>query len=289
MVTGGGITQPPDSSGWNPTTFLRYEEGLDTSMGTARVVTDAGVAYLKGLGNRQGPHPLACELVATKLAAWFGLPTFLHALIEIDADVDEIPFQRGGNVVSGPAFVTSAAIGHPWGGSEEELAELVNPQDVGKLVVFDTWVSNCDRFPPDLTTRRPNYDNVFLDDLTGDDAGKTRLIAMDHTHCFTCGRDLDDSLTHIGRVKDDRLYGLFPAFKPLVHQQDVEAAIDRLGQVTLDVVRPIVDVIPTEWEVDAGARDKLVDLIVQRAAFVADTVLETVGKQCWPNRLFDNR
>lgn len=165
----------------------------------------------------------------------------------------------------------------------------MNPQDVGRLVVFDTWMSNCDRFPADLTTRRPNYDNVFLEDLTGDEAGKTRLIAMDHTHCFSCGRDLDDSLMHIGRVKDDRLYGLFPAFKPLVHQQDVEEAIDRLGQVTIDVVRPMVETIPREWEVDTRAREKLVDFVVQRAAFVAESVLETVGKQCWPDRLFDSR
>ncbi len=286
MAEGEGRFGSLSKSEWNPTTFIRFEQGLDTSMGTARILTDAGPAYLKGLGNRQGPHPLACELVATKLADWFGLPTFQHAIIEIDDSVDEIPFHRGGNVKSGPAFVTRAASGHTWGGSEVELADLVNPQDVGRLVVFDTWVSNCDRFPADLTQRRPNYDNVFLEDLSGDDVGKTRLIAMDHTHCFSCGRDLDDSLTHIDRVKDDRLYGLFPAFRSLVHHQAVEEAIDRLSQVTVDVVRPIVDLIPKEWDVNAAARERLIVFVVQRAAFVAETVLEAVSKQCWPDRLF---
>lgn len=289
MADGEVGSRPSNKSEWNPTTFIRFEEGLDTSMGTARIVTDAGSAYLKGLGNRQGPHPLACELVATKLAEWFGLTTFQHAIIEVDDSVDEIPFRRGGNVQSGPAFVTRASTGHPWGGSVEELADLVNPQDVGRLVVFDTWVSNCDRYPPDLTVRHPNYDNVFLEDLTGGEAGKTRLIAMDHTHCFSCGRDLDYSLTHISRVKDGRLYGLFPAFKPLVHQQDVEQAIARLRQVKVEVVRPIVDLIPREWEVDARARDKLVDFVVQRAAFIAEVVLEAVRRRCWPDQLFENR
>ena len=282
------VVQPPNNDPWNPSTFLRFEEGLDTSMGTARIVTDAGPAYIKALGNRQGPHPLACELVATGLAEWFGLSTFPYAIIEIDAEFDEIPFKRGSKAKSGPAFVTRATLGRTWGGSKEELSELVNTPDVGKLVVFDTWVSNCDRY---LTTRGPNYDNVFLEDLTGDDAGagKTRLIAMDHTHCFTCGGDLDDRLTHIGRVKDDRLYGLFPAFKPLVYQQDVEAAIDRLGRLTVDVVRPLVDVIPNEWEVGPDVRDALINHVVQRAAFVAETVLEVIGKQCWPGHLFDSR
>ncbi len=81
-------------NGWQPTTFLRFLRGMDTSMGTARIETDAGPAYVKALGNRQGPHPLACEWVATELARWFGLPTFETAIMRIDATTDEIPFVR---------------------------------------------------------------------------------------------------------------------------------------------------------------------------------------------------
>lgn len=274
---------------WRPTTFVRFEEGLDTSMGTARIVTDAGPAYIKAMGNRQGPHPLACELVATKLAQWFGLPTFDIAVIEIDADVDEIPFRRGGRAESGPALVARAVTGHTWGGSAEELSDLVNPGDISRLVVFDNWLSNCDRHPPDLNTRRPNYDNVFLEDLSGDERGKTRLIAMDHTHCFTCGRDLDGNVANIGRVKDDGLYGLFPGFESLVRQSDVEAAIDRLRELQVETVRPIVESIPDEWDVVAQAKDSLVQFIVRRGEYVAERVLELIAKECWPDQLFDNR
>ncbi len=117
-------------------------------MDTARIVTDVGPAYIKAMGNRQGPHPLACELVGTQLAAWFGLPTFDFAIIRIDADVDEIPFFRGGRAASGPAYVTRAVDGHPWGGEAAELSTLITPQDVGRLVVFDTWIRNCDRHRP---------------------------------------------------------------------------------------------------------------------------------------------
>ena len=258
-------------------------------MGTARIVTDAGPAYIKAMGNRQGPHPLACEVVATRLAAWFGLPTLEFSIIEIDAEVDEIPFLRGGVAASGPAFVTKAAIGHPWGGAEEELASLVNPEDVGRLVVFDTWVRNCDRHPPDLQVRRPNYDNVFLEDMVGEDAGKTRLVAMDHTHCFTCGRDLDEKVSNIGLVRDDRLYGLFPGFRSFVRQLDVESAIERLSEAREEIVRPLVEDIPGEWEVGAKARAALSELIVRRARHVAETVLGPIAEECWPDQLFDNR
>ncbi|WP_166822573.1 HipA family kinase [Thalassoroseus pseudoceratinae] len=273
---------------WPPTTFVRFEEGLDTSMGTARIVTDAGRAYIKAMGNRQGPHPLACEVVATRLAAWFGLPTLEHSILDIDAEFDEIPYVRGGVAATGPAFVTKAITGHPWGGSEKELVNLVNQCDVGRLVVFDTWVRNCDRHPPDSEARKPNYDNVFLEDLREDDSGKTRLMAIDHTHCFTCGRDLNSGVANIGNVKDERLYGLFPGFRNLVLQEDVEAAIAKLNELNVETVRPIAEDLPNEWEVDDRAKDALIDLIVRRADFVAGIILGLIARQCWPSRLFGN-
>lgn len=276
-------------SPWQPTTFLRFEEALDTSMGTARIVTDAGPAYIKPMGNRQGPHQLACELVATKLAAWYGLPTYDFALMVVETEFDEIPFHRGGFAASGPAFISRAAAGHTWGGDADELKQLTNPGDVGRLVVLDNWVSNCDRHPPDLTTRNPNYDNVFLEDVAGEDTGKSRLIAMDHTHCFTCGRDLDERVAHISRVKDDRLYGIFPGFVPHVRQEDVEAGIDRLANLENKVVEEVVASIPDEWQVCKRGKSALVSFIQQRASYLAETVLERIARQCWPDQLFDNR
>jgi hypothetical protein len=288
-MVGGDTSDRSEGGRWQPTTFLRFEEALDTSMGTARIVTDAGRAYIKAMGNRQGPHQLACEWVATQLAEWIGLTTFEYALMPIDAEIDEIPLFRGGQAASGPAFLTKAASGHPWGGSEEELRHLVNPGDIGRMVVFDTWVANCDRHPPDLTVRRPNYDNVFLEDAAAFDRQNVRLIAMDHSHCFTCGRDLDERVSHIQRIKDERLYGLFPAFVSHVRQEDVEAAVQRPGETDGELVASAVATVPDEWEVGTKARSALVELVVRRAEFVSEAILPRLARACWPDRLFDNR
>jgi hypothetical protein len=274
---------------WKPTTFLRFEESLDTSIGTARIVTDAGAGYIKAKGNRQGPHPLACEWVATQLAEWFGLPTFEYALMTIDASVDEIPFLRGGLAESGTAFITRAMQGHTWGGTTEELNNLANPEAVSRFIVFDTWTRNCDRHPPDRTRRQPNYDNVFLADPTEYDAGRQKLVAMDHTHCFTCGRDLTEKVANVAEVKDDGLYGLFTGFLPLVQQVEVEAGISRLFQLDKSRVVEIVATIPADWEVKEGTRKALAEHICRRAEFVADNVLAKVAGIAWPGQLFDNR
>jgi len=42
----------------------------------------------------QGPHPLACEWVATQLARWFGLPTFDYSLLAIDAEIERPAWSR---------------------------------------------------------------------------------------------------------------------------------------------------------------------------------------------------
>lgn len=274
-------------SDWRPTMFVRFEQGLGTSMGTARIVTDAGPAFIKAMGNPEGLHALACELVATQLARWFDLPTLDYAVISLDAEFDEIPFLRGGFAASGPAFVTKAIRGHTWGGTTKELESLVNPGDVSRLILFDTWLRNCDRHPPDLERRGPNCDNVFLQGLEGPDDGKCRLIAMDHTHCFTCGRDLSHRVGHDDHVRDDRLYGLFPGFRPLVRQEAVDSAVQRLRELESDLVRMIVETIPREWEVDTRSREALAEFLIRRADFVARTIGERIRRSCWPDQLFD--
>ncbi len=218
---------------------------------------------------------------------WFGLPTFDFALMPVDAAVDEIPLARGGHAESGPAFVTKATPGNVWDGSEESLAALVNPNDIPRLVLFDTWTRNCDRHPPDLTTRRPNYDNVFLADAGERGKGQSRLVAMDHTHCFTCGRDLTPRIANLELVRDPRLYGLFPAFVSRVHQEDVETADDRLRRLEEDAVAEIIQTVPTEWEVDQPTRMAWKALIRDRAAFVSANIMPIIARECWPGRLFD--
>ena len=255
---------------WQPTTFLRFEESRGSSTRAARIVTDAGPAFIKVMGNPEGPHVLACEWVGSNLAKWLGLPTFDFALMTIDSAVDEIPLFGGGHASSGPAFVTRAMEGHNWGGGQDELQHLDNPDDITRLVVLDTWILNCDRHAP-LAKRRPKRDNVFLGDAGG---GRLRLVAMDHTHAFTCGRELTARTASIARVRDPNVYGRFPEFQTWIRKSVVLQTIKRLRQVDDAVVRPFIDGIPSEWGVGVAARSALLELICRRAAYVADNIPE---------------
>ncbi|WLD14663.1 HipA family kinase [Planctellipticum variicoloris] len=246
--------------------------------------TDVGSAYVKAMGGPEGPHTLASEVVVTQLAAWFGLSTFDWAIVIVD-EFDEIPFldkdgNQTGQATPGPSFITRAEQGVTWGGGDRELKLLVNPQDISRLVVFDTWVLNCDRHSPaDPETgrrRKPNRDNVFLSEEAP--AGQFLLKAMDHTHCFTCGREWTRRLGQVDTIRDSRVFGLFPEFRKFLKKDAVTQAATDLRTITAEVVREMIDCVPNEWDVKREARNALVDLVVGRAIFVA----ETIETRLWP-------
>ena len=263
---------------WQPTIIKRPDTVLKTATETVRVTTDAGRGYLKALGNRGGPQYLAADWFGTQLAAWLGLPTFEFAIIQVTPE-DEIQFKNG-IAQPGPAFITREQAGDQWSGVVEPLNSLVNPEDIGKLVLFDTWTRNCDRYPPDLVARKPNRGNVFLSTENMED-GKFRLMAIDHTHCFNCGRNLNGQLAHIDLVKDDRLYGLFPEFQSFIrpHWQSLTDAVAKLKTLDKAWVDGLVGGIPAEWQVDMAGRVALATLVYNRASYTNETFIPLLETQ----------
>ena len=269
---------------WKPTTIRRFVKAFDTSACAALVETDTGPGYLKALGGPEGQHTLACEWVGTGLAKWFGLPTFDFAIVEV-MEEDEIPFHKGGKAQPGPAFITRRESGESWSGEAKQLQRLINPEDISRLVVFDTWTLNCDRhsWPETGITgkARVNRNNVFLSEEGP--AGQFVLKAIDHTHCFTCGRELSQKLRNVDKIKDRRVFGLFPEFKGYLDRAQVCQAAKDLRRLDRTQVVLMTQSIPKEWDVTRAAMDALVDLIVDRAVYVA----ETIEERLWPQREFD--
>lgn len=275
---------------WQPKEILRFNKSYPTSACTAQVVTDVGVGYLKALESPEGRHILASEFVGTSLANWFQLPTFDYATINLNADLIEIPFfdrdnKRIGTAISGPAFITRAEAGDAWSGAADQLKRLVNPHDISRLVVFDTWTLNCDRYLEQpagkLGKPRINRNNVFLSEEAP--AGQLMLKAMDHTCCFTCGAELTTRLCRVDTIKEPRVFGLFPEFRSFVTVEYVQLAVQALQTFTIDIAQRITAEIPREWKVSSAVRLAMDQFIVQRAAFVA----ETISTKIWPQASLD--
>ena len=260
--------------GWRPTRITRYIQGFATSTSPVRVDTDLGEGYLKAMGNSEGPHALACEFVGTCLADWLGIPTFDFSIIEVSED-DEIPFVKGGKARPGPAFISRAEKGLTWGGSIRQLKLVTNPSVFSALIVIDTWTLNLDRCAPDR--KRVNRDNVFFIQSS---ARKNRLelLAMDFTHAFRHGQDINRRIAFIERIQDERIYGLFPEFESFLNRQEVRRLAAALGRFRREDANGIIQAIPAAWEVEPDGRLALANLITDRAHFLA----ERIESILWP-------
>jgi hypothetical protein len=227
------------------------------------------------MGNPEGPHALACEFVGTLLAEWLALPTLEYALISVTPE-DEIPLACGRLAAPGPAFITKVENGFTWGGDEDTLRRILNPPDISRLVVLDTWIRNCDRHRPEPNLR-VNRDNVFLAWATAPERGLV-LKAIDHTHAFTCGRALTRRIGNLDEVRDTTVFGRFPEFESFLDPEHVRAAAARLGQMDRQLADGFLARVPVEWQVDPLVSEAWCRLVVERAAFVAANVTSWL----WP-------
>jgi hypothetical protein len=252
---------------WQPTKILRYIRSVDSSTKVARVRTDAGDAYMKAMGNPEGSHALARDFIGTSLAKWFGLPVFEFAIVEHDGVVD-IPFDEKDRFASaGPAFLTRSHEGGPWSGSSKDLKRVENLEIITMLVIFDTWVRNRDRCPPEGMGRRPNYDNVFFS-TEGASSGTFRIMAMDFTHCFSEADLLNQRVADIGNIQDEQVYGLFKPFIEHLQADILNEAIQRLSAVNAQTVSSYIKQVPKEWQLDSETRKALEQFLIRRADFL---------------------
>ena len=245
---------------WNPSKVERIVKVLPTSTRPLIVVTDDGNGLLKYIGNQAGNDALICELVGTELANWFGLTTPDFAIInlpKLDAGELGVPTKEG------PAFCSrwtpDAMTMSP---DSNMISKLRNKDDISKLVVFDTWIRNLDRYSEYHDTRNPasNMDNLIF----SQDKRMTKMLVIDHTHAFVEGT-LDDDLDDDDLLTEKTVYGLFPQFRQFLSRKVVQTSLEALANIDTDTLMEILDSVPREWGFSANTKDKLVRCLEYRA------------------------
>ena len=258
---------------------------MASSSRVALIQTDEGRAYLKAINNPEGPHILACDWLGTHLARRFGLQTFDIALLNLD-EFDEIPITDSVPAQAGPTFVARAEKGSTMGG-RRALTNVENIEDIARIIVFDTWVRNCDRYSPGLGRDRQariNLDNLFLSEDGASDGGFI-LKPIDHGHIITCGKPLAHGLANIDAIKDERLYGLFPFFRPYVSAEQIDGISAMLQDVRSEFWADILESIPDEWSVSKDVRSAIDRFLLARAGFLADNLHGIVHRELSPEAL----
>lgn len=258
---------------WQPTIIRRVIEPLFSSTRVVKVATDAGIGFIKGLGNPQGNESLALELVGSELAVAAGLTVPPFAIIDVSEI--EIPMSNGGTVGFGPAFISKELRGQTSDGSDTFPKRMINRQDMALLVMFDTWVRNFDRCPPeDYYDPSPRRDNLFFTPRRR----KFEMVAFDHTHCFV-EEDLAGGLAGTHFIEDDRVYGVFPEFRPYLTERLLRRAAAAVAQIDADVIEAIVGSVPHAWGPSAHVRERWVEQIFERGKRVEEYVFARLVPQ----------
>lgn len=169
---------------WQPRIITRFHANIGTSTEVLLVDTDQGEGYLKAMGNPMGLSALVNELIGTQLARWFKLPTLTYAIVHVTQN-DELPFCHGGQAEPGPGFITLKEHGLPWSGTIEQIKKVKSKEFFSRLVLFDTWIRNPDRFPPPSHNYMgANHENLFLKYNHGARKFKYTPVAFDHSMCL---------------------------------------------------------------------------------------------------------
>ncbi|GAK70373.1 hypothetical protein RRU01S_11_00260 [Agrobacterium rubi TR3 = NBRC 13261] len=242
---------------WQPTRIERVNDVLNTSTKPLLVVTDIGLALLKYIGNAQGEDALVAELLAAELAAMVGLRTPDFAVERIPEIATRDPFITA---KSGPAFFSRWEPATTLSPNSQLLRNLRDPRDIARLVVFDTWVRNKDRFSDDIPGGVTNYDNILIIP----DKQKSKLLVIDHSHAFA-ETTLEGEI-NAGWANEELVYGLFNEFAPMLRRRDVESAINVVCSLAPSDIRDVCRSSPAEWGFSTRLADTLAELLVERAA-----------------------
>ena len=258
---------------WQPVAINRVIQPILSSTLVVKVATDLGVGFLKGMGNPAGNESLAQELVGSELACAMGLRVPVFAVINVE-DID-IQMESAGPIAFGPAFISRELRGSTSAGEDTFVRRLTNPEDIARLVVFDTWVRNLDRCPPaDYLDPRPNRDNLFFTPVRR----KFEMVVFDHTHCFV-EEDLESGLAGAHFVGDDRVYGAFPEFKDFLTARALRNALADLARIDGSVIREIVRAVPQPWGPTTAVRDRWIEQLMGRQQRVGDYVFNRLVPQ----------
>ncbi len=149
---------------------------------------------------------------------------------------------------------------------------MTNLNDLAKIIVFDTWTKNCDRYGPGLGKAggtRENLDNLFLS-AENASKGKFVLKPIDFGHIITCGRELTPHIADIGSIREERVYGFFPFFKSHVSRDSIIEESERLRTIRNEVWKDLIADLPADWNVSNEIKVAIDRFLAGRARFLAD-------------------
>lgn len=236
----------------------RYYRELRGATKPHLISFDDGNRYIvKFKGNRFGNRILVNEYIADQLAKLLGLSCGDGQVVAVDAFfISKEPKLQGRNLEAGLQFgSTFINDGHDRDNfSEAYIPDLKNRDRLPEVIVFDTFVCNTDRHSGNLL--------LVFDDPTRKNTS-CEFVLIDHSHILGGYEWSEHTLPSLR--DNEQLYACVITFDHVQPRMDVfEPFLLKLEALTPDVLKPVVDSIPSEWGITSSERRALLDFLVIR-------------------------
>jgi hypothetical protein len=215
--------------------------GRGMSQAKTAVGMDGSEYMIKGPSlSASYPFVAACEYIAGRMAARIGLPVLNSRFL-----------QKDGDTFWGSEYIPD---GKTYGSVSKELFyQCLNRDDCYKLVMFDTWMCNCDRYHDNLIIRtiKPAVKKAFYGEGPyPDDANQLlyNLLPNDHSHCLigrcSTGRKIASTLKTLESEGLKDVLQLDFITEYITDYSKVLGAVDLIGRVSDRHIETVVESIP---------------------------------------------
>jgi hypothetical protein len=266
---------------WGPSSISIPGPAVNSATRPVPVSTNAGDAFLKPMWPDIPANLLAREMIGLRLAQAIGLDAPACCVYELGMG-ETVRDMAGNECDDGPALLVQSIPWANWDGTPEGLSPISNKRDLAGLVVLDTWLRNCDRYPPIATGRAVptpsdgNLQNVALSPDT-EKRHAFRVRAVDFSNTLHPGVDLDPLQLGPDAVADPGVYGLFPPFRALIKPVHVDSVVARLDSLSTQAIRGILEGVPQLWWPKPDCRAAVESFVLQRREMVRTKVKVLLG------------
>lgn len=238
---------------------------------------DDKVYVVKLQNNRLGPKVLVNEFIAAKLGEMMGLCFPPSDIIEIN----EQTFQKeqcpaAPEIRLGRHFA-SQYLEHTEYVGKNNLYKAVNSIEMAGVLLFDHMFHNADR--------ANNKRNLLIRQENAD----YKIYAIDNSHLLRSGKWTLDSLHNLGaKIKIYYRYTFGLLLRDCLSPQDFLNYLEKIGDISNEMIEKIVEQIPAEWLPDKLERQGLVgyikirrDLSVEIWNLLCSYIPKTRGGGSW--------
>lgn len=220
---------------------------------------------LKLMGNPQGSASMAADWVGSVLATMVGVPVPEPSIVEVSENaLRTAPDSVREWAQPGPAFGSRYVVQNDNPLGVAQLSQCKNLNDVGKMVVLDTWLEVLDRQKPDGKW------NLLIDQSEEE----LRLLVIDY------GFSLSEALLPRGAVAlggQAQRITCPNALRQYIDWDAAREAARAMLDISRDEAAEVVQAIPAEWGIDGERQHAIIEHLFAHREIVAELVEQEVA------------